>query len=76
MALNLRVLGLFLYLMLSPNECSGLGQLGFNRADFDRLPVAALNLIFSNPGKQIFGQGRGLIDAKESDFFNPQEGWV
>jgi hypothetical protein len=29
-------------------------------------PVAILNLIFSNLNKQIFSEGRGLLDAKEA----------
>lgn len=68
MALNLRVLGLFLDLEPSPNECSRLGgRLAFNSADFDRWPVAALILIFSNLGKADFWpSARGRLDAKEA----------
>jgi hypothetical protein len=47
-------------------NAAGYGMPELQRADFDRRPVAIFNLIFSNLGKQIFGQGCGLEKAKET----------
>lgn len=49
-------------------NAAGYGMPSLNRADFDAWPVAILNLIFSNLEKQIFSEGRGLLDAKEARY--------